>query len=124
MRRLDPAVLHGVAFDAVPLDQAEDEVSASGGEIDQPLAALGSEFGDDVVWVALGEIRHDEAGIPAGRTPGNEFGFEDRDRKPFLGGMQCRRQAGKAAANDREIDVEPALQRAPVAAVAADGMPE
>ena len=65
MRRLDPAVLHGVTFDAVLLDQAEDEVSTSSSEIDQPFAALGSEFGDDVVRVPLGKIRHDQASIPA-----------------------------------------------------------
>ena len=111
MRRLDPAALHGVAFDAVPPDQSEDEVGAAGGEVDQPFAALRPEMGDMSTGIHLGEVRDDEAGIPAGRAPGNDLGFEDDDGKPFLGGVQRGRKAGKAAADYRQVDIEVAVQR-------------
>lgn len=65
MRGLDPAALVGLAFDAVAADEIENEVGAAGGEADQPLAPFRAEFGYDVVGIFPGEVRHDEAGIPA-----------------------------------------------------------
>ena len=88
MGRLDPSVLHRIACDAVPPDEIEDEVGAAGGEIDQTFAAFRPEMGDDIDRVHLGEIRHDEAGIPAGRAPGDDFRFENDDGNAFLSGVQ------------------------------------
>src|SRR4051794_19894734 len=105
MRGLNPAGLHGIAVDAVTPYQAEHEIAAAGGQIDQPFAALRPEMSKDVVRVHPGEIRHDEAGIPAACTPGDAFSFENGDGQSKPGGMQRSRETGKAAAHYGKVDV-------------------
>ena|SRR5437667_12885153 len=124
MRRLDPAVLHGVAIDPVPLDEVKHEVGAAGGEVDQALAALRPEMCNDGRWIHFGEVRHDEAGVASGRAPGNDLGFKHGNGKSSFGSVKCGREAGETTADDREIDVEPSFERWPVEVIASGGMPE
>lgn len=101
MRAGDDAGHLVFALDAVPRDELGDQRRALLGRVDQLLAAPLAVAGDDVLRVVLGG-RRDMAGV-AGSAPADLVRPRQRHARAPFGGVQRRRAAADAAADDGDV---------------------
>ena len=109
MRRLDEAVAP-VAVDAVARDQVLDQRLRLLGEAPEAVGIVAAEMRLEPVLVApLAGM--ELPAVPARSPPADPLGLDQRDIDTGLGEMQRRRQAGIAAADDRDMGLDRLVER-------------
>lgn len=106
MGGLQPAVLLGIALDCKVADLVEHEAGSTSYQFGQPLTFQLAEVAYGIVRRhAAGEMRHNDSPISPGSAAAKRTCLQQHHRLTGLGRMQCNRQAGIAAADDRDVIV-------------------
>src|SRR5690606_32851102 len=101
--RLQPALLHGVAVDAVAADQVEHQVGRASDPAVHSLAAFVTVQPDEIVRIMSRIGRNDLAVVAAGRTETGILRFQQDDVGTGFRRVKRSREAGEAAADDQDI---------------------
>ena len=103
------AVAHQFAVDAVLVDQRVNFRRAASKQVEKPLAILGAEPFDDVV----GREPHasvDQADVPSCASEADLDRLERHDLRPGFSQMERGREPGIAAADDRDVSPNLAVE--------------
>ena len=107
---LEPAAALNDAVEAELGDGVGDAANALLGQRPQRARRRQADALDDLL-DRRGIARHDEAAVAARRVPGDARAFEQRDRPAAPHDLARHREAGKAAADDADVDVDLVIER-------------
>ncbi len=107
---LDPAVLTGVALDAVTSHQAEDEIRGASHDLGQARPTLRTEDRLDLARIELQPGDHLTA-VATGRAGADLARLQHHDGGAPFGEVQRRREPGESSADDAHVRPVLALER-------------
>src|SRR5690606_22660280 len=112
MGRLQPAVLLGLSPKPAFPCQLEHALTAASDQVEKLRALLTPEPRDDRRGIGLREVRDDEACVAPAGAPADLMRFQKQHLDAAARQVECRAQAGEAAADDGNLYLCLAVQTA------------